>query len=423
MSAWDNSSSIVLHPESGNCGPFSNTEMLVLLSTAYQSWTDFDEVDLTISSLTGQLTDIGSDNYQTYLVTGLAADNDEDNASDGFSPIAFDDDGEIIDALYGEDAKYSVLGFSAITDFESSILLETITEAQLLLNCRCIDDHPIYNESNCVVGGVSTIQDEDVFKATIVHELGHLLNLDHSIANEDSYDSTSADDNDEIPIMYPLAFETTTPFDITEDDKVAIASIYPSTNLDANYCLVTGTLLDEDGDELRCANVEALSTDADNDNTVSFVTGALAPANFEVSGGIISLSDTCTSNCGAFQLYLQPSLAYTLNVTQIDATFTGGTGVGPCSTQDSSIVEEEIASISTSQCTAGSTIALGNITTTSGSTSSSGSSGGGSGSGSADSSVGYRCTLSPDAPPHTMWWFGAAFLTLFFWRHLLASAE
>jgi hypothetical protein len=71
----------------------------------------------------------------------------------------------------------------------------------------------------------------------------------------------------------------------------------------------------------------------------------------------------CTAGCGDFELHLTPGKAYTVHVEPINSSFTSGSGISPCANgQLDTIVSEVIAQIST-QCTAGASLGLGNITT------------------------------------------------------------
>jgi hypothetical protein len=170
--------------------------------------------------------------------------------------------------------------------------------------------------------------------------------------------------------------------------------------------------LDVDGNELRCADVQAITSDTAD--TVAQISGTLA-VTVDGVGANAADGDTvddgeCTSNCGYFALYLTPGKDYTVNVEPIYESFVGGSGMGPCyAAQLDTITEEEVATVSSAQCTAGTTLSLGSITTTStggvtdgGSSGSSGSSGNGS-----DpyenydelNPVGYGCALSVTAKP------------------------
>jgi hypothetical protein len=128
--------------------------------------------------------------------------------------------------------------------------------------------------------------------------------------------------------------------------------------------LVTGALLDADGNQLRCADVQAIPSDLSK--SVAFVSGAYAPAEDSNGNGDTVDPGECVSNCGDFQLYLDPGVDYTIKVHPINSTFTGGSGISPCANgQLTTINTETIATVTAAQCTEGATITLGDLTTTS----------------------------------------------------------
>jgi hypothetical protein len=227
----------------------------------------------------------------------------------------------------------------------------------------------------------------------MVHEVGHALNLDHTAVNHAlATDSNEANDDD-IPTMYPEAINAEEQISPIEDDLVALAGLYPSNDFfvagdaSSGYCLVTGSLVDRYGEELRCAQVVA--TTADYSYNVSFVSGAYAPnVDNNSDGDTVDVADDtgdeCLSNCGDFELYLRPSRSYSLLIADIDETFVGGSGISPCNDEQlpvctqamidacdeaatdadcvACVVNETLVSIST-DCTAGATVALGDVTT------------------------------------------------------------
>lgn len=410
FSHWDNSSTITYHMEGGTCGPYSNAEMQTFIESALDAWADLAETDLTFSIDTGTLPDIDGDNYQSYLVTGLASENDAQNSDDGFIPIVFDDDAEITEALIGTANKFLFVGLASLHNVEDEDF-EIFSDGQVIINCRCLAGHPTLD--TCDVSGTEIVIDEETIQSTIVHEIGHLLNLDHSIANDDAYTNNDDDDDELLPTMYPFVFTTLDPFSVSQDDVAAIGAIYPSEVMDTDYCLVTGTILNIDDEPLQCVNVIA-STDDDAD-TVTFVSGAV-DSSFSFSGGFISFSDECDDQCGDFQFYLETGKEYTISTREIDDAMVGASAVGPCRSAQKSGIEAEtgLATVTAAQCTAGATVSLGDISTlstASGATTETtteeetteeegGGSAGGGDSG-VDNPVGYGCTLQTTSHSHS----------------------
>lgn len=363
-SEWDNSSSIRIHPESGACGSFTNTQMLTKLDDNLGFWLDLSDVNLDFVVTSGSIGGVDGCNYGTYLVGVDGASNV--GISDGLNPVLFDNDGEIVAAVAGTSNKFRVLGFANPSGFANNYA--EIVDGQAVFNCRCLPG----NTNGACTSGSSTIEfTEDELNFTMVHELGHMLNLDHTQVNANLVDG-SADDDTYIPTMYPVSENAAAQISPMQDDIVALGTIYPSSTFTSTYCRVTGTLLDSSGNRLRCADVQAKTSD--NADSVAFVSGAYAPAVDNNDDGDTADSGECTSNCGDFQLYLTPGKSYTISVKTINSTFTGGSGISPCAndqtepcssadTGESCIEDQDIATVTSSQCTAGGTLALGNIPT------------------------------------------------------------
>lgn len=353
-SRWDNTVNIRIHPESGECGSFTNAQMLTKLDDNLGYWLDLTDVDLNFVVTTGSIGGVDGCNYGDYLVGVDGATNA--GISDGLNPVLFDNDGEIVAEVAGSANKFRVLGFANPSGFASDFT--EIVDGQAVFNCRCLPG----NTNGACTGGVEFTEDELNF--TMVHELGHMLNLDHTQINGELADTASTDDDTNIPTMYPVSENAAAQISPTQDDIVNLADIYPAATFNSTYCLVTGTLLDSSGNPLRCADVQA--TTADVADAVAFVSGAYAPAVDGNDDGDTVDAGECTSNCGDFQLYLTPGKTYTVAVAAINSSFTGGSGISPCANgQLSTIVDEDVATITAGQCTAGGTLSLGNITTTS----------------------------------------------------------
>lgn len=394
---WDASSSapISVHLDSGACGQFSNSDMQTRFASAVAEWTDLGFVDLSFSVDATTLGGVDGCNYGTYLAS-VAGSVDSDAANnDGYNPVLFDNDAEITRLATGESNYLFILGFATLTGFSTDAgnadLPTGVGAAQAVFNCYCLETADgDYNNSECETSDIkigSTLQ-----YYTMVHEMGHFLNLDHSLNNDDL-------EADDFSVMYPFVDLDTPPTqtDPTEDDAVTLSSLYPATGFftesdtGSAYCKVTGTVLDHSSfnNELRCADLRATASDTSlNVNTTS---GAYAPATDANDDGDTQDSGECTDNCGDFVLYLQPGVSYTLSVASMDSSAVNGGGVGPCRSSQLSActtlivnrctsgldctacVNDEtlttnndgndITTLISTGCTAGAVVNLGNITT------------------------------------------------------------
>ncbi len=251
--------------------------------------------------------DITADNYIDYIK----------NNSSSKAIVIFDPDGAIIDKEFGTKAHNYVVGFAT----------------------------PFSNGGPYFVGGVIVLNgiflngasgtpkiSEKEFKAAILHEIGHLLNLDHTQANNEAVDRFQSGDDSlagEIPTMYPVLYteEQLTP---QSDDIIALAELYPSKEYTQNFCHITGNLQSTDGSGFQGADVVARATDPsfEWEDVRSFVSGVRYPAGTEsgeyILGGIV------------------PNRKYVVAYRGIDPAFTGGSSIAPYDPPKTGIVSATI---------------------------------------------------------------------------------
>ncbi len=350
--AWDNSSAIVLSPEAGDCATFSNADMVTKLTTNISHWSDISDVSLTFDVQTGDITDdIDSSNYNDYYVDS----SDDPGLNDGINPIIFDDDGSIVVDLFGSGNEFSVLGFSGPDGLNAD--QDTILDAQAVYNCRCLSG----NAAGACSGSSGTIVfTEDDLDFTMTHETGHLIGLDHTqvnqtIAESGGCDTSVTDECDDIPTMYPQSVDAADQQTPTREDEVIVLTLYGNSTWEDDKVTVTGTLTDRNGDALRCADIQAHTSDPAD--TVAVVSGAFAPAVDDNGDGYSNDDDECLSDCGDFVLRgLDAGKNYTITVKPIDELWVGGSSISPCGVeQKSGIVEEDLVTITG---TSGEAIAL-----------------------------------------------------------------
>lgn len=407
---WDNSSDIEYNPESGRCATFSNGAMLIKIATNIGFWADITDVAITFDGVTGLVGSVDSSNYEDFFVDSRT----DPGLTDGLNPVIFDDDGEIIADLFGTSAKFFVLGFAGPDGFQDNFA--TIVDGQAFFNCFCLAGNPEDVGGDCASNGVVFTEDDLDF--TMMHEFGHFLGFDHTQVNQDiaegSCDTGDSDalvkagvkfvgggDCDAIPSMYPESVDPADQITPMRDDEVIALTLYGNSTWEDDLCEITGALVDKDGDQLRCADVQAIATDPEDTSAVE--SGGFAPQDDENEDLDSADSGECLSDCGDFALKgLDPSLPYTVTVLPISSAWTvsSGSSIGPCGIdQPSGIVEEEIFTVNdptdadTIDCGAGESKSIGSfVTTSSGGVTPRG---GGSSGGSDGSSRG--CSLSQNS--------------------------
>lgn len=112
--------------------------------------------------------------------------------------------------------------------------------------------------------------------ATLIHELGHMYNLDHSVLNDEIVESSQSFDlaPNAIPTMYP---DIGTPLQhkLHKDDVVAISNLYPNAAYLEQFCEIAGQVIGTDGKGYQGAHIVARPTFAEDEHlgAISAVSG------------------------------------------------------------------------------------------------------------------------------------------------------
>jgi hypothetical protein len=292
-------------PRPGNpaLGLLTKPEADALVANVLGVWNGVTQstVNMAISPtpLSDNITEL---NYQSVLLPPFPK---------GFNPVVYDWDGAIIDSLYGIGMRNQILGFASPIYYVDSGTNHpqpgNIIEGQVVLNGRALDG---------IDAGASNPEVTPAeFESVIVHELGHMLGLDHSQINP--LDPT----NDDEPTMFPMFKGGTAMRSLAPDDIAWISYFYPSSQYSASFGSISGQILKLAGFNypgFQGINIIARRIGGARIDAISCVSGYLFRAGY----GTESLR-------GIYLLPGMPPGDYTVEVEAIYSGFHGGSSVGP----------------------------------------------------------------------------------------------
>ena len=262
---------VTLNYDQGGLHTRTKAQADALVSGAVALWTNVNTSSVTLARGSDLPVNVTSANFSSYWNTH----------NDGLNPVIFDNDGLVIDALFGTNARNSILGVAGSAWYNYGT-------------------HCEYAEGRAVLNGYLNVSDTTM-QVTIAHEIGHLIGLDHT-----QLDSTQGLTSSSYPLMYPIAYRSV--ISLHPDDIAAVTSLYPGSAVGSAYGTVSGSFTRADGTPVRGANIWA-----------------------QGSTGVFSVvSDYLMQSTGYFRLLLPPG-TYTLRAEAISTEFTGGSSVGPYS--------------------------------------------------------------------------------------------
>lgn len=254
------------------------------------------------------------------------------------SPVIFDANGSLIQAL-GLDPL--VIGFTSLCKLDP--VAGQIQSALIVLNGEFQDGVNSPGTNNYEITA-------DQFDEAITHEMGHFSGLDHSQINLDLYQSgavgnCNVDELAGLPLMFPVAFcqsrkSAGLPI-LAPDDAAWISKLYPNSTYPANYGTIGGFVFFSDGiTHVQGLNVVARRVDDPNTpQNESERTAMSVVSGFSFTGnpGQSTTGDNTGGSTfgsrnpaviGYYEIPVTPG-TYTVQTENIDASFTGGSSVGP----------------------------------------------------------------------------------------------
>ncbi len=170
-------STVIINYDIGTLGTRSNSTADGLVLQAFNLWNNVSTATLQLSQGTDLSADIDDTNYFDLIPDGS---QNHPSSSDNLNPMIYDDDGQIVDDIFGIGASNDIAGFAASVYFVG-------------------DDK--FQEGYAVLNGKLPLSDSDII-SLVTHEIGHFFGLDHSQLN---IDNTETDSGAPVSLFYRLA--------------------------------------------------------------------------------------------------------------------------------------------------------------------------------------------------------------------------
>ncbi|HEY8714265.1 MAG TPA: hypothetical protein VIM00_02745 [Candidatus Acidoferrum sp.] len=312
----------------------SNAQGLARVQSLFQNWQSVPTASLAFS-YAGPITGVPGGDVKTIQNFNTVQGSCKSGAQ---NPIIFDANGSLFRAL-GLDPL--VIGFAGTCKLDTQA--GHILSAMVALNGQFQDGLTNQSSQNPEI----TAQQ---FDEAITHELGHFLGLGHSQVNEELFQSfipgnCNKDQLAGLPLMFPIEFcqsRKSAGLPILAPDDVAwISKLYPASSFATSYGTLSGFVLFSDGlTAAQGVNVVARRVDdpataVDESQSIAFsvVSGYSFTGN---PGQSITGDNTGGSTFGSrnpaligyYEIPVTPG-NYTLQIENIDPSFTGGSSVGP----------------------------------------------------------------------------------------------
>jgi len=270
---------LIYKTDLGALGAFSNATAVAIAVYAFTQWDNVTSAAVSFSN-GGTLSHDVSLSTDAYI-------SGSSQFSDGVNPIVFDNNGSITDDRIGVGASNDIVGFAA-----SASAGNEYVEGFAIING--------------VLTGTGSQADQDMYRATMTHEIGHLLGLSHTQVTLHGYYST----------LYPSIHGPNQAV-LRPDDTAAIASLYPTPAFLSATGAITGSLKRPNG-----ANVSGICVIA-----LDSATGATYTTVSDYYSGPGFRFDNNPAPTGSYTLSGLPPGTYFVRIETIRPEFSSGSSI------------------------------------------------------------------------------------------------
>lgn len=232
VARWDETAPVPFIIDQGLLGIITNEQGVQMVQEAFQAWQDVSTASVFFSNQGLLPMDVDLSNYEAFLMQ-----NHEEN------PIIFDTDGRITDALLGVGTRQTVAGFTSIPTV--NLATQRYVVGFIALN-----------------GVIATLSLPQTTRQLIIHEIGHLIGLDHTQAGHSLAQDTLGFNDQFVPLMYPFLLSQGPPAPI-RDDIAWLSWLYPEPGFASDTGTITGRVRRRTGGPLPAANVVAVGVDGE----------------------------------------------------------------------------------------------------------------------------------------------------------------